>query len=463
MLIPEACSSNMGGNVTNILMLMSDEHNARVASVYGHSRVETPNMERLADEGVIYDAAYCPSPLCAPCRSSVMSGLPVHQTQVYNNCCVFQFEYPTYGAVLASQGVHSVYAGKTDVYNHSGTLGFTEMLSPGDRKSPGDINFLRVPLSIREDGVTRADSFGIREGAFDSDTAIVDSSLAWLSNTAPMLDTPWTLTVNITAPHFPHWVTAELWEKYRDAGDLPSYGNDVESANHPYAQDLRSHFQTDGFSEEQIRGLRRGYLGRVEYVDTQLGRLLDALETTGLRDDTIVIYTSDHGEMLGKFGMWWKSSMYDDSLRVPLIVSGPGFNPGTSVSTPVSLLDVQATMFRATGTTRPEGWWGTPLQDIGPDDTERVVFAEYHGHGTRSGSFMIRKGHWKLLYHAAAPHQLFNITVDLEELVNQYDHQQAIAKTLESELRRLCDPEAEIQRALDFENAQHAHIRQITA
>lgn len=440
---------------------MSDEHNFRISSVYGHRRVATPNMTRLAADGTIYDAAYSPSPLCSPCRSSIMSGLPVHQTQVYNNCCIMPFGYPSYGTVLREQGVYSVYAGKTDVYNRASTLGFTELLAVEDRKLPGDINFCREPLSIRTDGVSRAGQYGVKSDAFTKDTHIVDLSIDWLSNQALRLDQPWTLTVNITAPHFPHWVTPELWDKYHDGGDLPRYGKDIESANHPYAQDLRRHFQTDGISETQIRGLRRGYLGGVDFVDVQLGRLLDTLETCGLREDTVVIYTSDHGEMLGKFGMWWKSSMYDDSVRVPLIVSGPGFSPGARVRTPVSLLDVQASMFRATGADRPGNWWGSPLQDVSEGDPDRVVFAEYHGHGTRSGTFMIRKADWKLLYHAAAPHQLFNVMTDPEELVNCYEREPVIARDLEAELRKQCAPELEIQRALDFEREQQKHLDQI--
>lgn len=146
--------------------------------------------------------------------------------------------------------------------------------------------------------------------------------------------------------------------------------------------------------------------------------------------------------------------MYEDSVRVPLIVSGPGFRSGTRTDTPVSLFDLQATIFRATGADRPKDWWGDPLQDVTAHDQHRVVFAEYHGHGTRSGTFMIRKGAWKLLYHGAAPHQLFNLIDDPEELHNQYEHESDIASDLESELRRLCSPELEIQRAHDFERRQ---------
>jgi choline-sulfatase len=449
--------------VTNVLILMSDEHNYRVSSVYGHPRVETPNMERLASAGVVYDAAYCPSPLCAPSRSSFLAGLPVHQVQVYNNCRLDSLDLPSYGGVLREQGVHTVNIGKTDAYTTSDRLGFSEVRLPGDRKVPGDINFRRNPLSIREDGPERANGFGPKADAFAKDIRVINEAVEWLTTDAPAIDVPWTLTVNVLAPHFPHFATPELWEKYEGAGDLPAIGGDVESANHPHAQDLRRHFQTDTFTEDQGRGLRQGYLAGVDFVDIQLGRLLDALDAAGLREDTIVVYTSDHGEMLGKFGMWWKCSMYEDSLRVPLVASGPGFPRGGRNATPVTLLDLQATLFRATGADRPSHWWGEPLQDMPFDDDDRAILAEYHGHGTRSGTFMLRKGNWKLLHHDAAPHQLFDLAADPDELVNLYREHPDIASSLETDLRSLCSPESEFERANTYEQWQLTQVERLNA
>jgi choline-sulfatase len=125
------------------------------------------------------------------------------------------------------------------------------------------------------------------------------------------------MTVNIVKPHFPEFVTQELWDMYPRGGDLPPDGPDQPSAQHPYALALRRFFETDEMPESGIRGLRRGYLGCVTYADRQLGKLLDVLEGTRLLENTIVAYTADHGEMLGKFGMWWKCSLYEDSAREP--------------------------------------------------------------------------------------------------------------------------------------------------
>ncbi len=449
--------------MTNVLVFMSDEHNPNIASVYGHPEVDTPNMDRLAARGVTYDAAYCPSPLCGPSRSAFLSGLPVHQAGVYNNCRIDDLEHPSYGGVLASQGVYTVNIGKTDVYAPGASLGFSEMRLAGDRKPPGDINFHRDPLSIRGDGPGRAEKYGPRPDAFAKDTKVVDEAVEWLSTSAPGIAQPWTLTVNIIAPHFPHYATPELWDKYEGAGDLPVHRGDADTANHPYAQDLRRHFQTDTFSDEQIQRLRQGYLARVDYVDRQLGRLLDALEASGQMDDTVVAYTSDHGEMLGKFDMWWKCSMYEDSVRVPLIVSGSGFPEGVRSSAPVTLLDLQASLFHATGATRPAQWWGDPLQDVPLVDPNRVAFAEYHGHGTRGGTFMIRKGSWKLLYHELAPHQLFDLASDPDELVNRHDDSLEIAAGLERELRALCSPEDQFARARAHELRLIDQVQRLSA
>lgn len=444
----------------NVVFLMSDSHNPRISSVYGHPFVQTPNLERLAAMGTVYENAYCASPLCVPSRSAFMAGRYVHEIEVFNNCKVIPAEHPSYGGVLAEQGVRTVYVGAaSNLYRNPFDLGFSEMPLVKRTEPSLSTSFVRSPLPKRS--LNR--KYGPREDVWQSDLATVDYSVNWLQETAPTLDEPWVLVVNVHPPHSPLTARPKYWEMYEGLGDLPQYGTDEESAQHPYAQDLRYFFQTQAATEEDIRRMRQGYYAAVTFVDHQLGRLIDALEASGQLEETVIAYTTDHGEMLGKFGMWWKHSLYEDSARIPLVVAGPGFSPGVRVRTPISLLDFQATLFECVGAKRPRHWRGEPLQGIGIDDPERVVFCEYHANGVRSGAFMVRRGDWKLIYNMAAPHQLFNLREDPDELHNVWEKEPEIAQALEQELRRICDPEAVNARAHAKEREQLEVIRRLEA
>ena len=136
--------------MSNVVLLMSDEHNPFVSSMHGHAWAHTPNMQAIADRGAWFEHAYCPSPLCTPCRSSFMTGLHVHQHRVYSNCTVnTDFDYPTYGQRLEDQGVCSVHVGKAHVYTDPSRLGFSAMHMAGGFSSSGDKNIRRRPDAAR--------------------------------------------------------------------------------------------------------------------------------------------------------------------------------------------------------------------------------------------------------------------------------------------------------------------------
>lgn len=449
--------------MANFILLMSDEHNPKYSSVYGHPFVRTPNMERLAAAGTVYENAYCGSPLCVPNRSSFMTGRYVHDIEMFNNCKVIEGRYPSYGGVLAEQGVHTAYVGSAaNLYRDPFDLGFTEMRLVNKTKKRLAKDFIRSPVPKREGGVYRA-GYGPKEDAWASDAVYVDEAVRWLHETAPTITEPWVLIVNVHAPHPPLHARPDLWEMYDGYGDLPTYRGDQPSANHPYAMDLRQYQNTHLLDDERIKGLRQGYYALVTHVDEQLGKLVDTWEQLNMQTDTVLAYTTDHGEMLGKFDIWWKSSMYEDSIRIPVLAAGPGFAAGQRVSTPVASLDVQAAMFHATGKKRPANWAGEPLQTLPAADSQRVVFSEYHAHGVRSGAFAVRRGDWKLIYNMAAPHQLFNLATDPDELHNVWEAQPDIAADLENELRQICDPERVNDRAHEKEREQLAIIDSMLA
>src|SRR5699024_5264165 len=294
------------------------------------------------------------------------------------------------------------------------------------------------------------------------DIGYVDRAVDWVRHTAPGLDRPWTITVNVHPPHPPYTADPEHWQLYEGLADLPPDELGTASAQHPYTQDLRHRGGWD-YSDELVRDLRQAYYGMVSYVDAELGRVMDAVDAAGLTDDTVIGYTTGRGQLLGRCGLWGKTSLYEDSVRVPLVAAGPGFDAGVEASTPVSLLDLQASLFHATGVERPAHWRGEALQTLPADDPERSVFVEYHGHGPRGSGYVIRRGDWKLIHNVAAPHQLFDLAADPEELHDRWAERPEVVAELEQELRAVCDPDAEHEAAEAFIARQLAVIEQLRA
>lgn len=428
----------------NVLFLFSDEHNPFFSGPYGHPFVQTPALDELASRGVVFDAAYCPAPLCAPSRAALFTGLRSHQVPSYHNADLFDGSQDTWAGALHAQGVYTVHGGKTDSWPDA-PLGFSEILERWDRGKPGDTNFCRHPLAIRADAHTRLDRAGAREPFRPRDLELTRRAADWLRGTAPGLGRSWVLAVHWISPHFPHYVSQELWDLYADhADDMPTHDGRAAWEQHPDRDDLIDHFELQRVTPEQIKRQRRGYFGLCTLVDRMIGELVTALRETGLFENTLVIYSSDHGEMLGEHGLWWKGSMDEHSVRVPLVMAGPGLPEGQHVATPVDLLDVQATFFDATGRSRPEAWVGESLLKLANDPSSsdaRAVFSEYHGHGVRRGNFMIRKGSWKLIYSMGAAHRLYNIARDPDERENLADARPDKFAELEAELRSICTPE----------------------
>jgi choline-sulfatase len=290
---------------------------------------------------------------------------------------------------------------------------------------------------------TELPPYGDEAKNFLQDDKKIDTAINWINTKGVELNEPWYLEVNLYAPHYPHLVTDQMWEHYKDHADLPEYGPEAQTSQHPYMQDFKKHFETESFSEENTRGLRRGYYGCVTQIDDQIGRVVEALKASGQFDNTVIIYTSDHGEMLGKFGLWWKGVLLEDSVRVPLIIAGPGFDKNKRFKSCVDQLDLQATLFDVFRVPMPSARQGRSLLNRDEDYDSAVVFAEYQGHGVRGSSFMIRCGDFKYIWYHQAPAQLFNLKNDPNELYNLAEQEPDKVQAMNQILYTYCDPQKE--------------------
>jgi choline-sulfatase len=438
----------------NVLLIMSDEHRPDALSVAGHDVVETPVLDELARSGTRFTDAYCPSPLCAPCRASFATGRYVHEVSAWDNAASYDGSTPSWPEHFSDDGVSTASVGKTDF--RPGVRVFDEQIEPGHREDP-DLNGLyRDPPNVRESGRDRITKAGPTEEPDwheQDDEQYTEAAIEWLSARADEdgVD-PWVLSLNYILPHFPLTAEREYYEQYPESSvDLP-YDNPAAD-DHPIVEELRDHFDGREIDEETLRRARSAYYALCTRLDENVGRVLDALDRFGLAEDTLVVYTSDHGEMLGDHECWWKCTMYEQSVGVPLIARGPNVAENEVVERPVSILDLIPTMADATGVAYDSTWRGESLTPIlrGEDDPnpDRTVFSEYHSHGTSYGAFMIRQNEYKYVYYPENPDQLFDLEADPREMTNLADDPEFrnVRKRLENELRSIVDPEAVDQQA----------------
>jgi len=406
----------------NVLLILSDEHRPDAAGYAGHDLVETPALDGLAAAGTRFSNAYCPSPLCAPCRGSLTTGRYVHEVGTWDNAASYDGSGPNWPSHCSTRGVHTASVGKLDF--QPGVEVFDEQLLPNYRGSP-DVNGLeRDPPNVRENARDRILAAGPSEepGAHErGDAERTDRAVEWLETRASDdPDDPWVLSVNYTLPHFPLTAVRDYYDRYPESAvDLPV---DYPAADdHPILEELRDHFDGREVPEPVLRRTRAAYYALCTELDDNVGRLLDALDRTGLAEETLVVYSSDHGEPLGDHATWWKCNMYEPAAGVPLLVRGPGVRTGVA-GTPVSLLDVVPTLASTVGVEPDPGWQGRSLRPAlrGEPFERRPVLSEYHAHGTSRGAFMLRDGRYKYVHYPGdgIPDQLFDRERDPEELEN---------------------------------------------
>jgi choline-sulfatase len=430
----------------NILFIMVDELAPQVLSTYGHQVVQAPNITKLAQSGVVFDAAYTNSPLCAPARAAMLTGRLAPEIQAWDNGAELSSELPTIAHYLRAQGYDTALSGKMHFIGPDQLHGFQERLTtdiyPADFSWTA--NWSRPPTDPNPAGVSMRPVLEagpcLKNLQIDYDEEVQFEAKKWLWNRARnhKENKPFFLTVSYTHPHPPFVAQQEYWDRYRAEDiDLPHVGTLPPEQLDPASLGIYYNHRRDKMpiSRQNIIDARRAYYAMVTWVDHQIGELLATLKACGLDDNTIIVFTSDHGEMLGERGMWFKMSMYEWSVRVPLIISWPEKYSHHRVSKNVSLIDLLPTLVDIGR--QSEKLAMDPIEKLsghsllgllsGQDDSKwpDIAISDFTAGGVPGPLRMVKKGHWKLICVGDHPPQLFDLKTDPDERIDRSNDPEA--------------------------------------
>lgn len=434
---------------TNTVILMSDEHAPRCMGFAGHPQVKTPSIDKLARQGTCFSSAYCISPICVPSRAGFATGLYTHQNRYWDNGFPYDGKIKGWGHRLIETGHECVSIGKLHYRNETDPTGFSRQIAPMHViDGVGDIvGMIRTDPPVRHGARKYIEDAGEGRTAYQQyDETTAELAAQWLADHAGRDGPGWLLFVSFVCPHFPLRAPAEYLALYpEDRIILPPQRPDGEL--HPaIAEYARLMNFRPAFSEAQMRHALAAYFALVTFMDAQVGRLVDAIDTLGLGRDTTVIYTSDHGDNIGRDGLFGKSTMFEDSVGVPLIIRGEGVPAGKVIQGPVSHVDIHQTMLElmgeddlSDGVARP----GTSLlAQIRGEARQTPVLSEYHATCSTGGVTMLRTGALKYIHYAGHPAQLFDLATDpdeLHDLSTDPRHRDDLQR-MRTELFKLLDP-----------------------
>jgi choline-sulfatase len=433
---------------------MSDEHSRRVLGCYGNKVIKTPNLDALAARGTRFTDAYCNSPICVPSRASFATGRYVHQIRFWDNAIAYDGSVPAWGHRLMEAGSRVTSIGKLHYRDARDPNGFDEEIIPLHVvDGVGDLlGLIREDMPVRTAALKLAEEAGPGPSSYQKyDDDIAARSVDWLKNRArSYAKKPWVLFVSFVLPHFPFKVEKRFYDLYpEESVPWPAMYAHDERPRHPYLDAmLRAMIYDQAFTPERVRRVVAAYYGMVTKLDENIGRVLTALKESGFGDDTRVLYTSDHGDNLGTRGLWGKSTMYEESAGVPLIVAGPEVPSGKVVRTPTTLVDAFPSIVEGTGlSAHPEDrdLPGHSLWSLASGAApERTILCEYHAVGATAATYMIRVGAYKYVHYVGMPPMLFDLAADPEErrdLGRDPAHRETVRRC-EAALRKVVDPEA---------------------
>jgi len=415
----------------NILFFQVDQLAAQSLRAYGDPICVSPTIDRLAAEGVVFEKAYCNFPLCSPSRFSMATGQLCSAVGAYDNAAEMPASVPTYAHYLRRLGYHTALSGKMHFIGPDQHHGFETRLTPD--LYPADFSWVpnwgaegkrdtNDPRTVLVSGICE------RSVQIDFDEEATYRAVRHLYDIARSGDDrPFFLQVSYTHPHDPYLCRKEFWDLYKHADiPLPAVGALGENEHDPHSIRLLRDWGMLGykFADEDIRRARHAYYGSISYLDGMIGRIIDTLIAVGKDQETAIVFTSDHGEMMGERGLWMKKHFFERSIRVPLILYAPWIS-SQRVSELVSLVDLLPTFNGLAvggdwenGVEPLEGNDLTMLLNGESSSSSRTIHAEYLAESTEAPMFMIRRGSYKYIYSSADPGLLYNVDEDPNELKN---------------------------------------------
>ncbi|MEM7208772.1 MAG: choline-sulfatase [Pseudomonadota bacterium] len=417
----------------NIVLVMADQLAPHFTGTYGHPLVKTPHMDKLAARGTLFNSAYCNSPLCAPSRFSFMSGQLVTRIAAYDNASEFSATVPTFAHYLRSMGYRTCLAGKMHFVGPDQLHGFEDRpvtdIYPADFAWTPDWELAdeRIDKWYANMDVVREAGIAATTFQLDYDDEVGFYARRQIFDYVRASDDPFCLVASFIHPHDPYVARQVWWDLYdHDAVDMPINPMTREQQD-PFSQRIMDGIESSvvHVTDEEIRNTRHAYYANVSYFDSKIGELVTTLEEAGILDETVIIVTADHGEMLGERSLWTKMNWFERSARVPLIMAGPGIVKNRAPNN-CSLVDILPTMLdiaTSNGAERPvlgqpiDGRSLLPLAQGKADDTDEAI-GEYCAELTSHPVFMIRRDQFKFMYCEIDPPILYDISADPEETNN---------------------------------------------
>lgn len=437
----------------NVLFIMSDQHQGKASGCYGHDFVQTPNIDYLASSGTRFTNSYTDSAICVPARAAIATGRYVHQTEYWDNGHPYEGRVKAWHHMLKENGSSATSIGKLHFRNETDNTGFEEQIIPmhvvegkGDARS-----CIKRPMTPPMTQSKTMTDIGAGQTSYQQyDNDIATRACEWLRTKAADPNTdPFCAFVSFVCPHPPYKAPAEFYDLYSKIEMPEPKLRDPDAEYHPWIKLGQSQRNFDDFvTEDSLPILLRSYYGSISYLDRNIGRVVKVLEETGLRDNTIIIYTSDHGENLGTRRLWQKSNMYEEASFIPMILSGPGIPEGKVSNTPVTLIDIAPTILDSQGlldVSKSHGLPGSSLLNLAQaeNDVNRIAFTEYHAAAADRSAFMVRKGRYKYIHYVSYEPELFDLENDPDELNSLHNdpNHYATLERMEADLRSICNPE----------------------